>query len=179
MTNFAKLIRKNLDSTVEAGSMIPLSLELEGLELYLSLEAMRFKDRFEYEINIDNIDTESIKVPSMMLQPFVENSIIHGILPNETVKGKIKIDIKAEGNILIIQLDDNGVGIDQSVGSKKTEKGDQKSQGMEITSKRIDLIKKLSNQRFELIGPFQVTDENRTINGTRVLLKIPFENFEY
>jgi sensor histidine kinase YesM len=179
LTNFAKLIRKNLDSTVEAGSMIPLSLELEGLELYLSLEAMRFKDRFEYEINIDNIDTESIKVPSMMLQPFVENSIIHGILPNETVKGKIKIDIKAEGNILIIQLDDNGVGIDKSVGSKKSEKGDQKSQGMEITSKRIDLIKKLSNQRFELIGPFQVTDENRTINGTRVLLKIPFENFEY
>jgi len=50
---------------------------------------------------------------------------------------------------------------------------------MEITSKRIDLIKKLSNQRFELIGPFQVTDENRLINGTRVLLKIPFENFEY
>ena len=179
LTNFAKLIRKNLDSTVEAGSMIPLSQELEGLELYLSLEAMRFKDRFEYEIIVEDVDTESIKVPSMLLQPFIENSIIHGILPNETIKGKITIDIRAEGNILIIQLDDNGVGIDNSVSSKKGEQGDHKSQGMEITSKRIDLIKKLSNQRFELIGPFQVTDENRLINGTRVLLKIPFENFEY
>ena len=179
LTNFAKLIRKNLDSTVEAGSMISLSQELEGLELYLSLEAMRFKDRFDYEIIIEDIDSESIKVPSMLLQPFIENSIIHGILPNETIKGKITIDIRTEENILIIQLDDNGVGIENSVSSKKGEKGDHKSQGMEITSKRIDLIKKLSNQRFELIGPFQVTDENRLINGTRVLLKIPFENFEY
>ena len=179
LTNFAKLIRKNLDSTVEAGSMISLNQELEGLELYLSLEAMRFKDRFDYEFTIEDIDTESIKVPSMLLQPFIENSIIHGILPNEAIKGKITIDIRTEDNILIIQLDDNGVGIDNSVSSKKGEKGDHKSQGMEITSKRIDLIKKLSNQRFELIGPFQVTNENRLINGTRVLLKIPFENFDY
>ncbi|MBI1836620.1 MAG: histidine kinase [Flavobacteriia bacterium] len=179
LTNFAKLIRKNLDSTVEEGSMITLNQELEGLELYLSLEAMRFKDRFDYEIHVDDeIDTESIKVPSMLLQPFIENSIIHGILPNETQKGKITIGVSADENILTIQIDDNGIGIENSLTQKSTENGDHKSQGMEITSKRIDLIKKLSHQSFELIGPFQIKENNRLINGTRVLLKIPFKNLD-
>lgn len=178
LTNFAKLIRKNLDSTVEEGSMISLSQELEGLELYLSLEAMRFKNRFEYEINVDDIDTESIKVPSMLLQPFIENSIIHGILPIEEKLGRITINVNLIGKILQIQIDDNGVGIEQSIQLKKQVIGDHKSQGMEITSKRIDLIKRLSNQSFELIGPFQIYDENRLINGSRVLLKIPVENLD-
>ena len=158
--------------------MISLSQELEGLELYLSLEAMRFKNRFEYEINVDDIDTESIKVPSMLLQPFIENSIIHGILPIEEKLGRITINVNLIGKILQIQIDDNGVGIEQSIQLKKQVIGDHKSQGMEITSKRIDLIKRLSNQSFELIGPFQIYDENRLINGSRVLLKIPVENLD-
>src|SRR5574343_861215 len=74
LTNFAKLIRKNLDSS-DDGNLVPLQQELERLELYLSLESMRFKDRFTYEIDEGDVEVEQIEVPSMLLQPFVENSI--------------------------------------------------------------------------------------------------------
>ena len=178
LTNFAKLIRKNLDSAAEAENMVTLQQEIERLELYLSLEAMRFKDRFTYHINDNGIDTESIIVPGMLLQPFVENSIIHGILPNETVKGHIEVTIQLSEDHLEITLDDNGIGIDFSMEKKKMMVGDHKSQGMEITSKRIDIIRELSKKDFELEGPFQLTNPDHSIKGTRVLLKIPVENLD-
>lgn len=178
LTSFAKLIRKNLDSSSEDNNMVSLSQEIERLELYLSLESMRFRDRFDYEITVSDVDTESIMVPAMLFQPFVENSIIHGILPMEDRKGMISIRIEAKGNYLEVVLEDNGVGIDFSLNKKKQIDGDHKSQGMEITSKRIALLKKLSHQDFEMEGPFQLEDDNHSINGTRVLLKIPCENLE-
>ncbi|MDR0801347.1 two-component regulator propeller domain-containing protein [Fluviicola sp.] len=178
LTNFAKLIRKNLDSAAEGDNMVTLHQELERLELYLSLEAMRFKDRFTYEIRNQNIDTEQVYVPAMLLQPFVENSIIHGILPDESKKGEILVTIKAIGDQLEICMDDNGIGIDFSLDKKARFKGDHKSQGMEITSKRIDLIRQMWNKDYELIGPFQMTNSDRSIKGTRVLIKIPYENLE-
>lgn len=179
LTNFAKLIRKNLDSS-DDGNLVPLSQELERLELYMSLESMRFKDRFEYKIHCqEGIDTESIIIPAMMLQPFIENSIIHGILPDESQKGLIEINISLEKDILIIQIDDNGVGIEKSMENKVNYEGDHRSQGMEITTKRIELLKKLSNRSFELIGPIQITNNDRSINGTRVTLKFQVENLDY
>lgn len=178
LTNFAKLIRKNLDSAVEAENMVTLQQEIERLELYLSLEAMRFKDRFTYTINDNGIDTESIVVPGMLLQPFVENSIIHGILPNESIKGHIEVTVKKTDDHLEITIDDNGIGIDYSLQQKHIMLGDHKSQGMEITSKRIDIIRELSQKDFELEGPFQLYNPDKSIKGTRVLLKIPLENLE-
>jgi sensor histidine kinase YesM len=139
---------------------------------------MRFKDRFTYHINDNGIDTESIIVPGMLLQPFVENSIIHGILPNETIKGHIEVTIQLSKDHLEITLDDNGIGIDFSMEKKKMMVGDHKSQGMEITSKRIDIIRELSKKDFELEGPFQLTNPDHSIKGTRVLLKIPVENLD-
>ena len=176
LTNFAKLIRKNLDATNESGNMVTLAQEIEGLDLYLSLEAMRFKGRFEYQINTNHIDLESIVIPAMLLQPFIENAIIHGVLPNENIKGKIEVTLTSERNILTIQIDDNGIGIKNSLRLKELVVGDHKSQGMEITAKRIDLIKKISNKGFEIIGPFQVGGIDSQVSGTRVLLKIPFES---
>ncbi|MNK09792.1 Sensor histidine kinase YpdA [compost metagenome] len=178
LTSFAKLIRKNLDSASEGDNVVTLHQELERLELYLSLEAMRFKDRFTYRIENKNIDLEQVTVPAMLLQPFVENSIIHGILPDETKKGEIVVIIKALGDQLEICIDDNGIGIDFSMNKKAKFKGDHKSQGMEITSKRIDLIRQMWNKDYELIGPFQMTNPDRSIKGTRVLIKIPYENLE-
>ena len=178
LTNFAKLIRKNLDSS-DDGNLVPLSQELERLELYMSLESMRFKDRFEYKINCPgNIDTESIIIPAMMLQPFIENSIIHGILPDESKKGLITVDLDLTGDILTIQIEDNGIGIDASIRSKADYDGDHRSQGMEITTKRIELLKKLTNRSFELNGPVQITEKDNSIKGTRVTLKFQVENLD-
>jgi sensor histidine kinase YesM len=178
LTNFAKLIRKNLDSSSEDNNMVSLSQEIERLELYISLESMRFRDRFEYKIEVPDIDTENIMVPAMLFQPFVENSIIHGILPDTSKKGLITIKIEAKVDYLEVILEDNGIGIDYSLNKKRQSEGDHRSQGMEITSKRIELLKKLSHRNFEMEGPFQIEDENHSINGTRVLLKIPCENLD-
>ncbi|TNF47957.1 MAG: hypothetical protein EP305_06580 [Bacteroidetes bacterium] len=178
LTNFAKLIRKNLDSS-EEGNVVTLAQELDRLELYLSLESMRFKDRFEYVIDCDEeIDKENIRIPAMILQPFVENSIIHGILPNEDKKGEIKVEIHEQDRQLIIRITDNGVGIENSIRQKQDIEGDHKSQGMEITSKRIELLNHLSQNKFEIQGPFQMEDEYRSIKGTGVILKISLENLE-
>jgi ligand-binding sensor domain-containing protein/two-component sensor histidine kinase len=178
LTNFAKLIRKNLDSSNETNGMVSLQEEIERLELYLSLESMRFKDRFVYEIKTNSIDAEQIMVPAMLFQPFVENSIIHGILPIEDRVGKISIELTLKDTYLEVCIEDNGVGIDTSLSKKQRYSGDHKSQGMEITSKRIELLKQLKQQNYELEGPFQMKENNRLINGTRVLLKIPVENLE-
>lgn len=177
LTAFAKLIRKNLDSAAEDDNLVTLEQELERLELYLSLESMRFKDRFTYAISCEGIDAEQVVVPAMLLQPFVENSIIHGILPIENTVGHIQITIKTIGLNMEICIDDNGVGIDKSLQSKAKFQGDHKSQGMEITSKRIDLIRKMWKKDYELYGPFQMNNSDLTIKGTRVLIKIPTESF--
>lgn len=178
LTNFAKLIRKNLDSSSEDNNMVPLSEEIERLELYLSLESMRFRGRFEYEIDVDVVDDDQLLVPAMLLQPFVENSIIHGILPDESKVGFIRIHVEKVASRLEITIEDNGVGIEESMKKKRDSMGDHKSQGMEITSKRFELLRKLSDQNFELEGPNQRYDSNRSINGTYVCLKIPLENLE-
>lgn len=178
LTNFAKLIRKNLDSSSEEDNMVSLSEEIERLELYLSLESMRFRDRFDYRISANGIDTESILVPAMLFQPFIENSIIHGILPDESRKGLIQVNITRKENYLEVVLEDNGVGIDYSLKKKQGGSGDHRSQGMEITSKRMALLKKISHRDFEMEGPVQIEDENHRIKGTKVLLKIPCHNLE-
>lgn len=178
LTNFAKLIRKNLDSATSKGNLVTLEDELERIRLYLSLESMRFKNRFDYEINMGEMDTDGIKIPSMLLQPFVENSIIHGILPQEDKKGLITVDVRLVDNLLQITIEDNGIGIKNSLKKKSKVEGDHISKGMEITSKRIELIQKLVNTGISLHGPEQINEENGLINGTRVLLKIPLDNLE-
>ena len=178
LTNFAKLIRKNLDSS-EEGNMVTLEQELERLDLYLSLESMRFKDRFDYTIHCeDGIEKENVVIPAMILQPFVENSIIHGILPNEEVKGKIDVLIEQNKNELVIEITDNGIGIENSRKNKSEFDGDHRSQGMEITHKRIEILNRLSNRKFEIIGPVQIEDEYRLVKGTRVTLKMSLDYLE-
>jgi len=166
LTSFAKLIRKNLDSSSSGNSLVSLSEEVERLELYISLEHMRFQNKFGYEIKIEpNIDTENIQVPPMFLQPFVENSIWHGILPMEK-PGKISVRVytNSKGQ-LQIDIEDNGIGIEESKKNKGTHS--HQSKGMLITSGRIDVLRKVTNQHFVINGPFELIEEGKTI-GTKV-----------
>ncbi|MCO5261051.1 MAG: histidine kinase [Crocinitomicaceae bacterium] len=172
LSNFAKLIRKNLDTSSEHNSLVGLDDEIERIELYLSLESMRFKDKFTYHINTNNVDLESTKIPAMMIQPFVENSIIHGILPQQDKVGKIEINIENKDSMLLISIIDNGIGIDKSIQNKQKGLGDHISKGMEITNKRIKIIKQISGKNMEIIGPRQVTDSSNNSCGTEVIIKI-------
>lgn len=179
LTDFAKLIRMNLDAVNNEGNTISLEEELNRMELYLSLESMRFKDKFEYKVEVIDVDPESVEIPAMLMQPFIENSIIHGILPNEERKGLINIKLERKGEYLHISIIDNGIGVKHSIQKKSSFEGDHRSQGMEITSKRIELIKKLSDFDITLEGPEEIYDENRSINGTRVLIKMKLIDFDY
>lgn len=178
LSNFAKLIRKNLDSSTADNFMVNLDEEVERIDLYLSLEKMRFGDKFDFEINVDDdVDVEMTKVPSMILQPFVENSIIHGILPNDK-KGLIKINIHNQLESLEFEVIDNGVGIDESSVNKSDFAGDHESKGMKITENRIELIRKINGGKLMIIGPFQINDEHGISKGTKVIIKLPLNGIE-
>ena len=148
-------------------NLVSLADELERLELYLSLEHMRFKTKFEYAINIDpSIQTSSIEVPAMFMQPFVENSIWHGLLPKND-KGEIKISVgHKKNNDIYFIIEDNGIGIENSIKSKGLHQ--HQSKGLNITSNRIDVLRRLTKKDFIIIGPVQINDENNNAIGTKV-----------
>lgn len=170
LSDFARLIRKNLDSSQEETTT--LRDELERLELYLRLEHMRFRDKFEYIIHVDtSLNQDQIRVPAMLLQPFLENSIWHGLLPKES-GGIVRVDVHKKEEVVEFWITDNGVGIDESR-NFKGESGGHISQGMQITRNRIDLLGRMKGRTIELKGPYQLNDDSGQPKGTQVCIKIP------
>jgi ligand-binding sensor domain-containing protein len=134
LSNFAKLIRQNLSAS--ASSNITLDQEISILENYLHLEQMRFDHSFDFKINVDpNLDMHMMKIPPLLIQPFVENAILHGI-KDVNYKGLIQIDfLKKEDKINII-IKDNGIGLKE----KSKSVNSHKSMGVAITKKRLDYL---------------------------------------
>jgi ligand-binding sensor domain-containing protein len=175
LSDFAKLIRKNLDNTQE--NLTSLRDEIERLELYLRLEHMRFNDKFVYHINVDpQLDLDGTKVPPMLIQPFLENSIWHGLLP-KTETGEVNLDIARVNGHLEFSVTDNGVGIENSL-KNKTTADNHISKGMEITQNRLELIQKSTGQNIELRGPWQLSDEEGNSIGTKVQILLPLNFHE-
>ncbi|WEK20792.1 MAG: two-component regulator propeller domain-containing protein [Candidatus Pedobacter colombiensis] len=163
LTGFAKLIRKNLEICTK--SFISLDEELEYLELYLSLEKKRFGEKFKYHIKVNSaIDKEETLIPSMILQPYIENAIWHGLMPKEEGgKLDILIDLKGEDH-LVIEIIDDGIGIDNSLKGKK---GHHVSKGMNLTRERINLLNQVE------ANPIQIDIKQNGISGTYVSILIP------
>lgn len=163
LTGFAKLIRKNLEICTR--SFITLEEELDYLELYLSLEKKRFGDKLIYQIRVSPaIDKEETMVPSMILQPYIENAIWHGIMPKDE-GGKIDILIDLKGpDHLIIKIIDDGVGIENSL---KDKKGEHLSKGMDLTKERIHLLNQVE------ANPIQINVQQTGLSGTFVSILIP------
>lgn len=171
LTSFAKLIRKNLDSSQK--NETTLSDELSRLELYLSLEQMRFQGRFDYTIEVDpGLDTDQIEIPSMMLQPFLENSIWHGILPTEE-HGEINVRIGKNEAGVTIEIIDNGIGVETSLARKAPESNGHISKGMTITQNRIDLYRKMTGLSYGVSGPEEIKDADGGALGTSVKITVP------
>lgn len=171
LSRFAKLIRMNLDSSMS--NLVPVSEEIDRLDLYLQIELMRFEDKFEYHISIaDDVDIESIEIPPMLLQPYVENCILHGILPS----GKNgRIDIRVEHTSdqrIVFSIQDNGIGIEESKSRKMSKMSPHVSRGTSITTQRIQLLGAMNNINISINGPFEVKSPENVILGTRVELII-------
>ena len=169
LTDFAKLIRKNLDSSQE--NFAPLSEEIERLELYLKLESMRFPDKFIYRVHQDSPEAlRSVKIPAMLIQPFLENSIWHGLLPKDS-GGQLHVFFGLKNECLEIRIEDNGIGLKESQ-ARKTNSDGHISKGMEITRSRIALIEQMTGKRIELRGPEDWKSETGE-SGTRVTIHFP------
>jgi len=165
LTGFARLIRKNLEICTK--SYITLEEELEYLNLYLKLEKNRFGDKLKYIIHIDeNIDKEETLIPSMLLQPYVENAIWHGIMPKET-GGEIQVNIKIQQeDYLNIEIIDDGIGIENSL---KEKKGTHNSKGMQLTKERLNLLGQIGAK------PIHLDVKQKNTNGTIVSISIPLK----
>jgi tetratricopeptide (TPR) repeat protein len=170
LTKFSSLMRKVLENSQHTA--VPLRDELDALNLYLELEMIRFKDKFDFTIKVDDeIDPILYKVPTMLIQPYVENSISHGLMPSED-KGFIKIDIKLEREYIACTIEDNGIGREAAQEKKRKTENSHNSLGTQIVSSRLDLVNALYGTSLKT----SYTDL-KTINGepcgTRVEIQIP------
>lgn len=157
---FAKLMRGILENSEE--KEISLSEELKMLEFYMDLESLRFKNKFNYEVKIaDDINPENTLIPPMILQPFVENSILHGLAKKEN-DGKITIHIDKTEDLLKCTIEDNGIG------RKNPNENLNKSYGVKLTKERIALFDKGQNSDS---GVFYTDLET----GTKVELRLPLK----
>lgn len=172
LSKFATLIRFILENS--ARKLIPLEDELTALKLYMELEQARFKDRFSWTVSIDqNIEDDPAMIPPLLLQPFVENAILHGILHRDE-QGKIEIRVSGgfETGELICEISDNGVGRVRAAELKKNIPGKNKSMGIGITRQRLEQL--CGKPGDECVKISDLTDADGNICGTRVILTLPY-----
>ena len=164
LSNFSTLMRSVLENSEE--DFIPLAKELEQLELYIQLEHSRFQDKFEYKINIDkNVSIASYKIPPMLLQPYIENAIWHGLRYRES-KGILTVSVeqKTDSSIAIC-ITDNGIGRKKSAAIKTENQRKQKSKGMGIIQKRVAILNDMYSDRVAI----KITDLETDGSGTKVV----------
>jgi LytS/YehU family sensor histidine kinase len=163
LASFAKLIRAILDNSRR--EVISLSQELEIMKLYIQLEQRRCNGRFDYHLQVDpGLPLDAVMVPPLLIQPYIENAIWHGVAKKKT-QGHIGVTIVKQDDQLVLEIEDNGVGRQQN----KQHADDKQSAGMEITQERIE--------RLHTTAHVQVIDkkENGVPAGTKVIVTIPYQ----
>jgi tetratricopeptide (TPR) repeat protein len=176
LTKFSRLIRLVLEFSNRRS--IFLSEEIELLGLYVDLENIRSEKGFNFILNVEeDLDPRNYEIPSMLLQPFIENSIIHGIQnkvkiserDKENYKGELKVSFSILSEFLKCIIEDNGIGREKALEIKNNKSFNHLSLGMQITRERLNLI----SQRVNKIDYYDLKDENNTTIGTRVEILIP------
>ncbi|HTL10625.1 MAG TPA: two-component regulator propeller domain-containing protein [Chitinophagaceae bacterium] len=171
LTRFAKLIRLILDNSNSKN--ITLANELEALKLYIDMEALRFDKKFTYQITVDNnIHTDSVELPPLIIQPYVENAIWHGLLHKEA-GGHLHIHVSLQQeNMLVCEIEDNGVGRERAKDLRSKSATSRKSLGMKLTEDRLALLNKHAALSAS-IGIIDLVSASGEPAGTKVILKIP------
>ncbi|MEO6289258.1 MAG: two-component regulator propeller domain-containing protein, partial [Ginsengibacter sp.] len=171
LTKFSRLVRLILQNS--QASLITLESELEALRLYLELEALRFDNQFDFNISVaEDLDIEILKVAPLIIQPYAENAIWHGLMHKDD-KGHLAINIyQEEDHILCCKITDDGVGRNRAAELKSKLAPTHKSMGMRITAARIEMLQ----QNKQLDTTIKITDlvlADGSAGGTEVMLKIP------
>ena len=169
LVDFAKLMRKTLDNSFH--SYIPISDECEYLEDFLRVESIRFKDKLFYNINIEDPEILKYKIPPMLIQPYVENAIIHGIQHKEGA-GNLNIHFKIFEDHIHCAIEDDGIGIAKSQALKKFKSKAHKSVGIKITNTRLELLNFIETDQFS-VTIINKEDDKGLPTGTQVNVRIP------
>jgi len=171
LAKFSKLMRLTLEYSKEA--LIPIDKEIESLQNYLELEQLRFNQVFDFTITKSTDIEDDLALPPLLLQPFVENAIIHGLIPKQE-KGKIVISFEVENDTLLCTITDNGVGIEASQKLKEQSVSIHKSMALDITKKRLEMMES-TTQKKSYLNIAEMVDGSGKIIGTKVVLHLPVQ----
>jgi LytS/YehU family sensor histidine kinase len=174
ITGFSRLIRQTLD--ISAKREITLGEEITYLSTYLELERVRFEGKFNYEVCTgDGINKNDYYIPPMMLQPFAENSIRHGIRYRKDNNGKIVVRFEKSEMELICTIQDNGIGRKEALRLKSIRPIEYQSKGMSLIASRIEYFNRDSGPPISL-SVEDLYDEHQNSTGTRVVMRFPLQN---
>ncbi len=171
LARFSRLIRMVLNNSEE--KILPLQKEIETISLYVELEQLRFKNSFAFEINVDpDLDIYQVHVPTMLIQPYIENAIWHGLMTLEKEQhAKLSLTICMKENILGITIEDNGIGRKKAQEYAKLRT--HKSVAMNLTEQRLKMINKMKSYEGARVVITDLEDENKNALGTRVEIILP------
>lgn len=170
LSHFSTMLRKVLETSVNVNMV--LKDEVELIKTYLELEALRFEENFSYQIHVDGqLDVERYEIPSMLIQPFVENAILHGLMPKDGEK-ELTIDIRESGPHIQCTITDNGIGREAAKRINEHKKGKSRSRGISVTQQRIALLAKKYGLETE-IKYTDLFDVHGKAAGTTVEIRIP------
>ena len=171
LSKFSKLMRLTLEYSKE--SLIPIDREIEGLQNYLELEQLRFNKMFDFTITKDPHIEDDMAIPPLLLQPFVENAIIHGIVPKKE-KGNIHVDFAIANDKLVCTVTDDGIGFARSKQLKENSVTVHKSMALEITRKRLEVIQAFTSKTSQVEIKAMTNDAGEP-NGTMIILNLPIQ----
>ncbi len=173
LTKFSKLIRSILNNS--QSKLVSLEAELTALELYIQMEQFRFNFKFDYEIKVDaDVDKEFTEIPPMLLQPYVENAIWHGLMHKHDGKGELCIHIKIKDGNLEFIIEDNGIGRAKSMTLKTKTKTKHESVGMKITADRLAIANRLYGTEGQVDVIDKKNEKGKSL-GTKVVFFLPYE----
>lgn len=170
LTSYSNLMRNMMENSNK--DFVSLTNEISQLKKYLDLEHLRFQDQFDYEISVDeNLDTDAIFIPNMIIQPHLENAIWHGLRYLEH-KGRLLLNFKSENNKIVILIDDDGIGLTRSKELKTVNQKVHESRGLTNTKERIHLL----NELYKHSISFEITEKKAPESGTVVRIELPIIN---
>jgi LytS/YehU family sensor histidine kinase len=168
LSTFSKLMRSILTHSVT--NKISLAEEIEMLKNYVQLEMARFEDKFNFVLQVDpEVDIDGIEIPSLLIQPYVENAILHGLY-NKDTPGTLVVRIHEQDEAIIFEIEDNGVGREAAMKISHQNFPAHKSMGIQLTEERLKLINQQQRAAFEIED---LVRENQAC-GTRVRIRVPF-----
>jgi LytS/YehU family sensor histidine kinase len=170
LTKFSQLMRLILNNS--KAPTVKLADELQALQLYIELEALRFPGRFDHQISVaKGINTETLDIPPLILQPYVENAIWHGLMHREA-GGLLRVAVSLNNQLLSFDIEDNGIGRAQAAALKSKGLVRHKSHGMQITSDRLRMVNQLTGRQTQ-VEVFDLKNSDGSAAGTRVRVQVP------